>query len=177
MNQTYFLGANCGKGFVSLYAGFPPEECAFLHILKGGPGTGKSGFMRRVGEAAEARGYDVQYVLCSGDPDSLDGVYIPALHQAWVDGTAPHVVEPRHFGVDSDYVNLGEFVRLPMTEKDREEVRRLTAAYRALYAEAYEKLRQAKELHDALEAVYKPYVDFAALTAFTEKTILVAFSE
>ena len=176
MIQTYFLGANCGKGFVSLYAGFPPGG-AFLHILKGGPGTGKSGFMRRIGEAAEARGIDVHYVLCSGDPDSLDGVYIPALHQAWVDGTAPHVVEPRHFGVDSDYVNLGDFVRLPMAEKDREEVRRLTKEYRALYAEAYEKLRQAKELHDQLEAVYKPYVDFSALTAFTEKTIQVAFSE
>ena len=177
MNQTYFLGANCGKGFVSLYDGFPPEKITFLHILKGGPGTGKSGFMRRIGEAAEGRGYDVHYVLCSGDPDSLDGVYIPALHQAWVDGTAPHVVEPRHFGADSDYINLGDFVRLPMTERDREEVQRLTAEYRALYAEAYEKLRQAKELHDALEAVYKPYVDFSALTAFTEKTIQVAFSE
>ena len=171
MNQTYFLGANCGRGFVSLYAGFPPEEGAFLHILKGGPGTGKSGFMRRIGEAAEARGLDVHYVLCSGDPDSLDGVYLPALNAAWVDGTAPHVVEPRHFGADSDYVNLGEFVRLPMVEKDREEVLRLTAEYRALYEEAYEKLRQAKALHDALEAVYKPYVDFSALTAFAEKTI------
>ena len=173
MIQTYFLGANCGKGFVSLCAGFPPEEDAFLHILKGGPGTGKSGFMRRIGEAAEERGLDVHYVLCSGDPDSLDGVYIPALHQAWVDGTAPHVAEPRHFGADSDYVNLGDFVRLPMAEKDREEVRRLTA----VYAEAYEKLRQAKELHDALEAVYKPYVDFGALTAYTEKTIQNTFHE
>ena len=171
MNQTYFLGGNSCRGFTSLYAGFPPEEGAFLHIIKGGPGTGKSGFMRKIGEAAEAQGLDVHYVLCSGDPDSLDGVYIPALHQAWVDGTAPHVVEPRHFGVDSDYVNLGSFVRLPMVEKDREEVLRLTAAYRALYDEAYEKLREAKALHDQLEAVYKPYVDFGALTEYTDRSI------
>ncbi len=171
MNQTYFLGANSGKGFISLYAGFPPEEGAFLHILKGGPGCGKSGFMRKLGRAAEARGLGVHYVLCSGDPDSLDGVYIPALHQAWVDGTAPHVVEPRHFGVDSDYVNLGSFVRLPMAEKDREEARRLTAEYRALYDDACEKLREAKALHDALESVYKPYVDFGALTEYTDKCL------
>lgn len=177
MNQTYFLGGNSCRGFVSLYNGFPPEENAFLHIIKGGPGTGKSGFMRRIGEMAEARGMDVHYVLCSGDPGSLDGVYIPALRQAWVDGTAPHVVEPRHFGVDSDYINLGRFVRLPMAEKDREEVRRLTADYKTIYAEAYEKLRQAKELHDALEAVYKPYVNFGALTAFTEETIQNTFHE
>ena len=175
MKQTCFLGGNSCRGFVSLYDGFPPEEGAFLHIIKGGPGTGKSSFMRAVGAAAEARGLDVYYVLCSGDPDSLDGVFIPALHQAWVDGTAPHVVEPRHFGVDSDYVNLGRFVKLPMGEKDREEVLHLTAEYRALYAEAYEKLRLAKELHDALEAVYKPSVDFDELTAYTERCVKELF--
>ena len=58
-----------------------------------------------------------------------------------------------------------------VTEKDRAEVRRLTAEYRALYAEAYEKLRQAKALHDELEAVYRPYVDFGALTAYTEECL------
>ena len=177
MNQTYFLGANCAKGFFSLYDGFPPDDGAFLHIIKGGPGTGKSSFMRRIGHAAEERGLAVHYVLCSGDPDSLDGVYIPALHQAWVDGTAPHVVEPRHFGADSDYVNLGGFVRLPLAEKDRSEIRRLTAEYRALYAEAYEKLRQAKALHDELEAVYRPYVDFGALTEFTEEQLFTLFEK
>ena len=92
-----------------------------------------------------------------------------------MDGTAPHVVEPRHFGVDSDYVNLGRYVKLPMGEKDREEVLRLTAEYRALYAEAYEKLRLAKVLHDALEAVYKPYVDFDALTAYTDRCMKELF--
>ena len=46
MDRTYFLAANSGRGFFSLYDGFPPEG-AFLHIIKGGPGTGKSGFMRR----------------------------------------------------------------------------------------------------------------------------------
>ena len=113
MTQTYFLGANSQEGFASLYRFFPGEPDAFLHIIKGGPGTGKSGFMRRIGQAAEEQGLDVHYVLCSGDPDSLDGVYIPAMRLAWVDGTAPHVAEPASFGVDSDYVNLGAFCRTP----------------------------------------------------------------
>ena len=79
MTSTYFLGANSAQGFYSLYGGFPPRS-GFLHIIKGGPGTGKSGFMRAIGSEAERRGMDVEYVLCSGDPDSLDGVYIPALN-------------------------------------------------------------------------------------------------
>ena len=144
MTQTYFLGANSGAGFASLYRFFPGAEDAFLHIVKGGPGTGKSSFMRRVGAAAEEHGLDVHYVLCSGDPASLDGVYIPALHLAWVDGTAPHTAEPDCFGVDSDYVNLGAFCRTPFGTEDRETLRGWIRQYRQLYAEAYRALALAQ---------------------------------
>ena len=34
-----------------------------------------------------------------------------------------------------------------------------------------EKLKQAKALHDELEAVYKPYMDFPALDGFTAQEI------
>ena len=76
MNISYFLGANSRSGFYSLYDSFPPGENTFLHIIKGGPGNGKSRFMRRIGAAAESRGLDVEYVLCSGDPD-LPGATAP----------------------------------------------------------------------------------------------------
>ncbi len=136
MTQSYFLGANSAGGFVPLYAEFPPDD-SFLHIIKGGPGTGKSGFMRKIGNAAEAHGCDVHYVLCSGDPDSLDAVFIPALHAAWVDGTAPHVTEPGIFAVNSDYVNLGRFCRLPVTREDGERIVTLSGQYKALYRQSY----------------------------------------
>ncbi len=41
------------------------------------------------------------------DPDSLDGVVLPRLKAALVDGTAPHVIEPKYPGVVEQYVNLG----------------------------------------------------------------------
>ncbi len=299
MNQTYFLGANSRDGFASLYRHFPGDDGAYLHILKGGPGTGKSGFMRRIGAAAEARGLEVHYVLCSGDPDSLDGVYLPARKLAWVDGTAPHSLEPRCFGADGEYLNLGRFCRTPLAAIDRERVCALNRQYQALYREVYrllalerpaeapvgarrtaeellrgvslgderpcaperrflravsckgeltldgeieklcgriepvtaaelaalsldlqrrglhaircpspldparlealllpwadaayrapvtahaprsalDTLREAKALHDELEAVYRPYMDFAALTAFTDETAARLFSD
>lgn len=148
MNETYFLGANTKDGFASLYGGFPPEG-AFLHIIKGGPGTGKSGFMRKLGKAAEAKGYDVHYVLCSGDPDSLDGVCIPALGAAWVDGTAPHVIEPSIFGAVEDYVNLGKFCRVPFSEAEREQMQDLNRRYKALYDRAYGYIAAAAALDRA----------------------------
>ena len=87
----FYLGANSPTGFYSLYDQLlDPAEAADIVILKGGPGCGKSSLMRRVAKAVEGRGLDVEYIQCSGDPDSLDAVVFPALKTAIVDGTAPH---------------------------------------------------------------------------------------
>ncbi|MDO4990720.1 MAG: hypothetical protein Q4E45_09475 [Eubacteriales bacterium] len=148
MDQTFFLAANSGRGFVSCYDDFPGPG-VFLHIIKGGPGTGKSSFMRRIRDEAAARGLDTETVLCSGDPDSLDALSIPALSQAWVDGTAPHVREPALFGADSDYVNLGQFCRTPLPGRERERAAALNTAYKACYREAYALLHEALDAEDA----------------------------
>ena len=94
----YFLGGNTASGFVSFYGQFcrGPEE--FLWVIKGGPGCGKSSFMKTIGKAAEDAGLDTEYVLCSGDPDSVDGVYIPALHTGYADGTARMCLRPSRPG-------------------------------------------------------------------------------
>lgn len=149
MIKSFFLGANSKDGFASLYGGFCRAAGDYLSVIKGGPGTGKSGFMRAVGRAAEARGLDVEYVLCSGDPDSLDGVYIPALRRGWVDGTAPHAAEPSHFGVDGDYVNLAQFCTVPLDEGERGAVKALYDDYRREYAAAYGYLASAWEVRRA----------------------------
>ena len=148
MEERYFLGANSRAGFASLYGHFCTAPGDTLHVIKGGPGTGKSGFMRRIAQAAQARGLDVETVLCSGDPDSLDGVYIPALRQGWADGTAPHTLDPAHFGADGDYVDLGRFCR-PLREADRARVLALNEAYKDRYAAAYRWLAAAGALHSA----------------------------
>ena len=95
MELTYFLGANSFGGFASLYEDLTASpNVSRLYILKGGAGCGKSSFMKRIAEAATERGLSVERVLCSGDPSSLDGVFIPALRLAYVDGTAPHAAVP-----------------------------------------------------------------------------------
>ena len=49
MGDLYYLGANSGGGFRSLYRYFAAGPGDRLHVIKGGPGTGKSSFMRRIG--------------------------------------------------------------------------------------------------------------------------------
>ncbi len=91
----YFLGANSPTGFYSLYdCLLPPAQARAIYILKGGPGCGKSTLMRKVGAWADEAGLETEYILCSGDPDSLDALILPSLGVAVVDGTAPHVVVP-----------------------------------------------------------------------------------
>ena len=86
----FFLGANSGRGFQNLFGEFcTPEDHHDLLVLKGGPGAGKSTMMRRIGQAMEQRGEQVEYFYCSGDPKSLDGVHITRIRTAIVDGTAP----------------------------------------------------------------------------------------
>lgn len=150
METAFFLASNSGRGFYSMYDEFPGPG-NFLHIIKGGPGTGKSGFMRKIAKAAEARGIDAELILCSGDPDSLDGLYIPALHQAWVDGTAPHVREPGVFGADSNYVNLGRFFNGPLAADEARTAAELTTRYRRLYASAYSFLAAEAAVAGAFE--------------------------
>lgn len=90
----FFLGANSEEGFFSLYDQLLGGRLDDLMILKGGPGCGKSTFMRRMGAAMERAGERVVYINCSGDPDSLDAAIFLDRNAAIVDGTSPHGTAP-----------------------------------------------------------------------------------
>ena len=62
--------------------------------------------MKTIGHEMVEKGYDVEFFHCSADPDSLDGVHIPALKLALIDGTSPHVIDPRFPGGFDESVNL-----------------------------------------------------------------------
>lgn len=54
LETRYFLSALTGAGYYALHRQFlrPPER--YFCILKGGPGCGKSTFLKRVGDAGRA---------------------------------------------------------------------------------------------------------------------------
>ena len=111
LETRYFLSALTGAGYYALHRQFlrPPER--YFCILKGGPGCGKSTFLKRVGDAGRAAGLAVVWLHCAGDPASLDGVYFPEKCSGFFDGTAPHTVEPALFGASGEYLDLGTFCR------------------------------------------------------------------
>ena len=108
--QKFFLGANSCKGFESHFSDcYDARDGWCAYIIKGGPGTGKSSFMRHFASHAIQKGEEVILCPCSSDPESLDGVILPRKKTVLLDGTAPHVVEPSFPGVCEEIINLGEF--------------------------------------------------------------------
>ena len=150
----FFLGANSPSGFYSLYDHLlPPETASAIYILKGGPGCGKSTLMRKVAARCQEAGYTAETILCSGDPDSLDAVVLPQLRIALVDGTAPHVVEPKYPGVVEQYVNLGTCYRKEGLSGVREAILSAMNGYKECYRRAYRCLGAAAEIQEDLRAI------------------------
>ena len=170
--RHYFLGANGPDGFHSLYREFcAPDSGNFLWVIKGGPGCGKSTFMRRIGKAAEDAGLDVEYALCSSDPASLDGVLIPGWRVGYVDGTAPHIMDVDFPAASGAYLDLGQFYDIEALRPELPRLRALKEQHQTLYREAYRALHEAKAVHDEIEAVYHPHVDFNGVTALADAQI------
>lgn len=148
--DTYFLGANTPEGFRSEYATLQSDpRIQRLLIVKGGSGCGKSTLMKTLGARAEEYGWAVERILCSSDPDSLDGLVIPELGLALVDGTAPHVVEPALCGCGANYLNLGRCYREAELRPLIPAIRTAKAANTACYGPAYGCLRAASALGKA----------------------------
>ncbi len=107
----FFLGANTGNGFLNGFSQcYSPENGEKLYIIKGGPGTGKSTFMKRLSSFMEENGIKCELYFCSSDASSLDGVRFAELGVAVIDGTSPHIMEPKMLGISEEIVYLGGFL-------------------------------------------------------------------
>jgi hypothetical protein len=144
---TFFLGANAPSGFYSLYDQLLPQgEARRVFLLKGGAGCGKSSLMGRAADALEEAGQRVEYIRCSGDPDSLDAVIFPDLGAAIVDATAPHVIEPKLPGAVESYIDLGRFYDHEALAPLREKLAEATEGYQSHYKGVYRRLTAAAQL-------------------------------
>ena len=149
----YFLGANSPQGFYSLYDHLiDPKQAERIYILKGGAGCGKSSLMRRVAQKAEEMGESVEYIHCSADPDSLDAILLPTRKSAIVDGTAPHVIEPKYPGVVECYVNLGDCYHIDSLRTSRQAIIDCMSGYKNCYKRAYHCLNAAAEIAEDMRS-------------------------
>ncbi len=143
----FFLGANSGNGFVNCFSQcYHPEKGEKLYIIKGGPGTGKSTFMKQLALCMEKNHIECELYFCSSDADSLDGVRFPSLGIAVVDGTAPHSMEPKMFGISEDILFLGGYLKKELL--NREEIVPLYRENALFHKKASRYLAAASRLMD-----------------------------
>ena len=106
----YFLAANSCEGFVSHFADcYNPNDNWRCYIIKGGAGTGKSSFMKKIAKKSAELGLEYILCPCSSDPDSLDAVILPDKKTVILDGTAPHETNPKYPAVCEEILNFGQF--------------------------------------------------------------------
>lgn len=168
--KHYFACGNTAKGFQNF---FPSNIKGLdkIYILKGGPGTGKSSLMRKIGKIFLNKDFDIEYIHCSSDPDSLDGIIIRALSVAVLDGTAPHVIEPTAPGAIEEYINLGVAWNIPELTKSKKEILYLQSEISNTYPKAYAEFKIALTIHDEWEKIYIDNMDFKKANQLTEKVI------
>lgn len=168
--KNYYAGGNTARGFYSLFES-NLQGLDRIFILKGGPGTGKSSLMKAIGAEWVDKGYDTEYIHCSSDNDSIDGVIIPKLKVGIVDGTAPHVIEPVAPGVIEEYVNLGEAWDRKALANKKAEILQLNELISQSFAAAYANFAEALEFHDKWEKIYIDNMDFNKADRYTNKLI------
>lgn len=159
--NAYFAASNSATGFQSYYRElFDAREIDEVYAVKGGPGTGKSRFLREVAAYAAAHGWRVDHIYCSSDPDSLDAVILRQEGRAvaLLDATAPHVYEPSYPGAREHILNLGVFWDPHALAARMREIESLCLEKSDAYRRAYRYLAAYGEVSKNRDALVLPYV-------------------
>lgn len=164
-----FLGGNTYKGFHSFFSYIINKEDANRVIcIKGGPGTGKSHLMKKVATHFLDKGYSIEYNHCSSDEKSLDGIVIPELKVAMLDGTSPHMTDPIYPGAIDEILNMGVALNNDALSLKKEE---LISVYKEIsnnFKRAYKFLSAAKPIHDDWSRLNAEAFDYSKIVTIAE---------
>ncbi len=134
----FFLASNSPQGFFSkmdIFSENLPEDWK-CNVIKGSPGCGKSTYMRKLAKEIEGMGLSVEYIHCPSDPDSLDAVIFSDLKLCYVDGTAPHVIDPIFPGISGEIIDLGKLKNIKDITKNKKKIFELDKTCKELYSRA-----------------------------------------
>lgn len=172
--RNIFPGGNTPQGFYSYYNYILPQRKAEkIFCIKGGPGTGKSTLMKAVGNHFADQGEAVDFLWCSSDPDSLDGVLLKKRRIALVDGTSPHIVDPNNPGAVDEILNLGEYWDTEGLRSHRDAVvscsERTSAMFQMVYGYLGSAGKRSEFLADVLQRLLGAESVFEARRALQAK--------
>lgn len=159
-----FLGANSSEGFASLYSTFPEENRTL--VIKGGPGSGKSSIMKKIAAEALKNGYFTESCYCSSDAESLDAIRIPDKKLCVIDGTAPHLMEPKFAGAKDEILYTGQFWDEKKLQTAYPEIKELTEKISGCFSRAYRYLSAAGKATEDIRFALRPITEKGKLKKF-----------
>lgn len=151
-----FPGNNTPQGFFSYYQYIlSQKEANKIMCIKGGPGVGKSTFMKKIAETLLEEGSDIDFMHCSSDPTSLDGIVLRDKKIALIDATAPHVVDPIHPGAVDSIIHLGDYWNEEGIRINKEPLMKNNARIKLMFSRAYNYLAAAGKMYDNISSIYQ----------------------
>jgi len=169
--EKCFFGCNTAYGFHSFFDFFTDMDAAKISIIKGGPGTGKSAFIRSIAETMVEKGYDVELQFCSLDCDSLDALVVPAIKVAVVAGTGHHIMDPKNPGAIDEIINLGSYWDENGIKLHRNDILSINKEIDRFFKKVYRYLKSAKLIKDNIEEIYSNAQCFSKLNRITEDIV------
>ena len=155
-NNCFFSTANSGNGFVN-FNDVIYRDLEHFYIIKGGPGTGKSSFLKKLNKEALKRNFNTECFLCSSDPKSLDGLIING-RIGIIDGTSPHNADTVFPGIRDNIINLGMFWNDKILRKNKEIISELSNRKSQMYNKLYLFLQSALNIEKAeIKASYEHF--------------------
>lgn len=149
-----FLGAVTHRGVVCLY-GTVLSQCERVYTLLDDCGLSHELLIHLLAGAVD-RGFDVVACPDPMSPDRLAHLLIPELSLAFL--TVSGV--PAFHGQPYRTIRLDTAVDSDVMRRSRPRLRFAKKVSAALIDEAVTSLAQAKAMHDDLESIYNPHVDF-----------------
>ena len=173
--NAYFAASNSTTGFISYYEEiFRTSRIGHIWAIKGGPGSGKSRFLRDVSDFALENGWECEFIYCSSDPDSLDAVILTQEGKegvALLDATAPHLFEPLCPGAREDIINLGQFWNSDALSARRAEIEQLNREKADAYRRAYRYLSGFGDMRANRDALAAPFIQRAKIALQAQKLL------
>ena len=160
--KCYFAAANGFGGFKSNFTSvFSSKLLDKLFVIKGGPGTGKSTLMRRIEENYRDK-MDTSTILCSSDTASVDGILIRhnGVTLGMVDGTSPHILEPKYPGAVEVIVNLGDGFDTEGLRRRKNEIIDISESKKREYEKAYDMLAIAGDISKHIRCYFSDSIKY-----------------
>ncbi len=165
-----FTGTNTPDGFFS-YNQYLLDHGAADKIIciKGGPRSGKSAFMKKIGESMLEDGCDVDFMHCADHHCSLDGILLRGKKTAMIDGMSPPFsVDP---GAVDSVIHLGDYWNESGVENNRDAFEGAGDKIKDMLGLAYNYFAAAAKMYDNLSGIYESAILYEKLYRITAEII------